>query len=307
MVREYVSLQLRILQRRFQSWGLPFEIGILSFILLFSGISYYFFSKTDLASVIYPFIALSFVHGMNDRRRIDYLKNIFSKRKLNKIRLIENGLISFPFNLFLLVKGFYVQSVILFIASVLMAFVSMNVRIGKTIATPFGKIPFEFPIGFRKTFILIFFLYAIAFIAIRVDNFNLGAFSLFAVFLVVMSYYYSLEPVFYVWNYSLSARDFLFHKIKQGVTGTLLLAIPVFMILAIDKPQNIGLCLLIVLLGMVYLTATILSKYTSYPREMTIPNGIIFGLSIFFPPVILFSLPIFYRRSLHSLKRVLLS
>ncbi|MBK7030860.1 MAG: hypothetical protein IPH45_17355 [Bacteroidales bacterium] len=57
------------------------------------------------------------------------------------------------------------------------SFTTHNSRWNFTIPTPFSKHPFEFAVGFRKTFLAWLFAYFLTIMAISVGNFNLGVFS----------------------------------------------------------------------------------------------------------------------------------
>jgi hypothetical protein len=65
------------------------------------------------------------------------------------------------------------------------------------IPTPFINI-LEFTVGFRTNYFMFFITYFLAIMAIHVDNFNLGIFSLILVFLSCLSYFTNSENEFYV-------------------------------------------------------------------------------------------------------------
>jgi hypothetical protein len=58
-------------------------------------------------------------------------------------------------------------------------------------------------------------------------------------------------------------------------------------------------------LGCVFLLVVILLKYSTFPREVPLPKGLLVGFSLFFPPLLLALIPYFYNQSIRSLKIIL--
>ena len=138
------------------------------------------------------------------------------------------------------------------------------------------------------------------------DNFNLAAFSLGLVFFITLSYYSFLEKPEYIWIYSHNPKTFLISKIKLALFNALFTTIPILLLLSIFESANLFPVILIFVIGELFIVTIILSKYTAYPREMNIPNGILLGLSLLFPPLLLALIPFFYNQSVTSLKKVLI-
>jgi hypothetical protein len=117
------------------------------------------------------------------------------------IRMIENLLVSLPFIIFFLYRQSYLTPVILTVFALLLAPLSAKIPSIVVIPTPFGKHPYEFASGFRKT--LLFFLAGcgLTVIAIAVDNFNLGVLTIILNMFVICSFYLQKEDVYYVWQY----------------------------------------------------------------------------------------------------------
>jgi hypothetical protein len=63
---------------------------------------------------------------------------------------------------------------------------------------PLYKYPFEFTVGFRTNYFMFFITYFLAIMAIHVDNFNLGIFSLILVFLSCSAILQIQKNEFYV-------------------------------------------------------------------------------------------------------------
>jgi hypothetical protein len=59
------------------------------------------------------------------------------------------------------------------------------------------------------------------------------------------------------------------------------------------------------LLGYVYLVTIILAKYSGYPNEMNLLQGILIGISLLFPPILIGIIPFFYLQSIKRLNDIL--
>ena len=174
-----------------------------------------------------------------------------------------------------------------------------------TIPTPFSKKPFEFPVGFRKTFYIFPLAYFLTYQSILVGNFNLGAASMLLIAIVILTYYSKPENEFYVWAFNLSAKDFLINKIKTGLIYFTILSLPIIISLIIFFPNETTTLIVFLLLGYVYIITIILAKYSAYPNEMNLPEGMLIGMSLMFPPILLGIIPFFYSKSIKHLKPIL--
>jgi hypothetical protein len=72
---------------------LGYLLGLTAFIL----ISAYLFQKTEFAKYIVVLTCLSLLSKLSENNRIDFLIATFGDRLKNKIRILENGLVSIPF------------------------------------------------------------------------------------------------------------------------------------------------------------------------------------------------------------------
>ena len=59
------------------------------------------------------------------------------------------------------------------------------------------------------------------------------------------------------------------------------------------------------LIGFAFLWTVILAKYSAYPNEINIPEGILFALCIYFPPLLIALIPFFYVKSIKKLNLLL--
>ena len=217
---------------------------------------------------------------------------------------MENLIIVLPFAIFLICKHQFYLTALLIAITVLIALLNFKTTYNFTIPTPFYKKPFEFTVGFRNTFFMFFIAYGLTIIAVVVDNFNLGIFSLLLIFLTILGYYLKPENEYFVWSYSFTPAKFLFEKIKTAFLFSLYLCLPVLFLLSIFYFEQVGILLLCTLLGYLYLTTLILAKYSAYPDEINLIQAIIMVICLI-PPMLIIAIPFFFSKSVNQLKEFL--
>ncbi|HQA01878.1 MAG TPA: hypothetical protein PKV34_05345 [Thermomonas sp.] len=296
-VKEYFELQCRMVGRRFRDAGLAPLLACVVLGLAFVGFSIVLFRKTEFAEYVYVCSVLMLVGRLSESRRSEFLEICFGDAGLRKVRVVENLVCSSPFIVFLLCRQFFLMVVVLLVAVVILALVRFRARLDFVIWTPFSKKPFEFSTGFRNTFYLILMAYALAFVAVSAGNFNLGVFAMLLVFAIVSSYYTKLENEYYVWTYGVNARGFLLGKMKMAMLFSSSLALPVALLLTVFFHRDIGMISLFFLAGLAFLVCVIVSKYSAYPNEMNIAQGIPLGLCLWFPPLLLVLVPCLFWKS----------
>ena len=312
-MKYYFTLQYKRLYRRIFEFGNGDNYGINPFlgfaiiVLLFYRFSVSFFLKIEYAEIIYPIMALIIIGSLSVKDRNSFIRDIFDVKKNRKIRLFENLILSIPFSLFLIYKQEF-NSVFIFLALSMLISQYNKIQISNfIIPTPFYKKPFEFIVGFRKTFWLFLIAYLITYISISVGNFNLGVFALILVYLTTMNFYSTPEPVFYIWIYSLNSEEFIKMKIKIALLYSMFLSLLItisllFFYFSID---NLILIILSNILGVAFLITNLLIKYSYFPSNPSIIKAIIIGLSIMFPPLLLFVIPYYKSLSNKTLKNIL--
>ncbi len=291
--------------RRFKDTGFEPLLAYLILTVGFVGLSIYLFHKTEFAEYIFLLSALTLIGKLSETRRTEFLKICFGDTKLKKIRVTENLICSLPFLIFLLYKQLFLSALLLLVLATTLALLTFRTTLNFTIWTPFSKSPFEFTTGFRKTFYLFFAAYALTAIAVSVNNFNLGVFAMLLVFATTLSYYTKPENEYYVWIYNVNAKEFLFSKIKTAILFSTSLALSIAIVIAIFYPQNIGILLLFFLVGWTFLISVIVSKYSAYPDEMNITQGILLALCIWFPPILVILIPYLFKKSENRLSSLL--
>jgi hypothetical protein len=211
-MKDYFYLQYIMTNRKIKEAGLPPLLGYLFVLIAFVLLSAYVFQKTDFAKYLVILISLSSIFKLSENTRADFLLSTFGDKIKMQIRILENSILCLPFVLLLLYKSCFLEASMLFLCSLLLSLFTLQSAFHFTIPTPFSNNPFEFSTGFRKSFFLFPIAYALTFMAIKVDNFNLGLFSMLLIFLIAMSYYPTPENEFFVWVHADSPRSFLKKK-----------------------------------------------------------------------------------------------
>ena len=304
-MKDYFELQYVLSNRKIKEAGvnplLGYIFGLTAFVLL----SEYIFYKTEFAKYLVILACLSFQFRLSEKDRTDFLLSTYGDKLKNKIRVLENLIISTPFVFILVYKSLFPEAIILLLCSITVTLFSFHSNFNLTIPTPFSKNPFEFSVGFRKTFLLFPLTYVLTAISINVINFNLGVFSMLLMFLVTLSYYSKPEKEFYVWVHADTPKSFLMKKMIIATKNSTLLTIPISLGLLIFYPTEYNLILLFLFIGILFLWTMVLAKYSAYPSEISLPEGIIIAFALSFPPLILLVIPYFYTKSIKNLRRIL--
>lgn len=292
-----------MLNRYFSELGVAPILGYLFFGGLFFIGSFILFSRTPYAIYIYPFVAIACLSYLSETNRNDFLKSVFLDKDYQIVRVLENSLLVLPFCGFLLYQSQFLVALLLLLSSSIFAFININQSLNYTLPTPFYKLPFEFTVGFRKTFFAFPLIYFLTYKAIEVGNFNLGAFSLLLIYAVCMSFYIEAEKSYFVWIFAETPKEFLMQKMKTGLLYSTLLGVPVLLSLGFFFPIKIPILLGIMALGYLYLLMILLAKYSKFPHKISLPQSIIMFFAVGIPPLLLLIIPYFYSKSLQQLQQ----
>lgn len=304
-MKDYFSLQLVMTNRKLKEAGINPYFGYFLVLLAFILLSGYIYQITDFAKYLVIFICLALQFKLSDKNRTDFLILAFGNKIKKKIRILENLFVFIPFVFILLYEYNFIEASLLFLLSIILALISFQTNFNFTIPTPFSKRPFEFSVGFRKTFFIFPIAYTLTIIAINVGNVNLGVFSMLLIYLTTLSFYTKPEQEYYVWIHSDTTKSFLKNKVIVAIKFATLLVAPILISLLISYPIEFKTILLFFLIGLLFLLTVIFAKYSVYPREINLPEGIIIIFSIFFPPILLVVIPFFYIKSINKLKGIL--
>lgn len=301
----YFKLQYKRLVRWLKALGIhPILMAILVFIA-FGGLVSILYVKTNLASYLLCYIALFLISILSSKNRNELLVLNFYKKEYYKIRIIENLIMASPFIIVFLWKGELLICLGLILFSNLLIFLDKVPKFQLITPTPFSRIAYESIIGFRKNIIWILGAYFLAFKALQVDNFNLGLFSVGFLNLIGISAYIKAEQLEFVWIHNRTINEFLNHKIFRGILSCSLISFPIGAILIFFYPLNWWIVGLLIIVCYLFLIAIILAKYSAFPNPINLPQIILLGISLFFPPLILFVIFIFYNQSKKRLITIL--
>src|SRR5699024_6280814 len=241
---------------------------------IFIGLSVSIYERTEFAKYILLILALFLISKCSEIKRNDFLKLCYSEKRYKRIRLIENLLISLPFTLFLIYKGEFICSLLLFFLASTLALLNFKTSLNIVVPTPFSKKPFEFCVGFRKTYYLYFVGYGLTIISIIVDNFNLGIFGLLSIFLIILTYYSKQEKKYFVWNFKRNPDSFVITKMKTGIKYSLALALPIYIALLFFNLQKVAILSLFLIIGLAFIIFIITANYAYYPDEINLVQAI---------------------------------
>ncbi len=304
-MKEYFFLQSTLINRHIRDAGIVPILAYITLIFGFYGFSAYLFKVTEFAVYIYPFLYINLIGRLSETRRCEFLMICFRDPQFKKIRIAENLIWSIPFLSFLLYKQLIIPIIFIVLTSIILALVNFRTKFNYTLFTPFSKRPFEFTTGFRRAFLLFILAYVLVIVAAIFNNFNLGIFALMLVFGSSLSFYLTTENEYFVWNYCLSPRAFLVQKIKTALLFSSAIAIPILALLSFYFGENIGVLFAFLLMGWLWIICAIVTKYSSYPNEINIPNGLLFALCLSLPPMLVILTPILFIKSEKRLKYLL--
>lgn len=301
----YFQIQYKRYYRKIAEMGIhPFlGMGIVLVLIVLGTI--FLFQKTIYANYIFGFIGLSISSGFSEKQRSEFLNLCFSKSRFYRIRLIENLLIISPFVIFLLYHQDFIIAISILILSLALVFIPLQNKWSVSIPSPFSRFPFEFTMGFRKLFLIYPLVYFLIYKSIEVGNFNLGIFAIGVLIVSHISYYFKPEQQYFVWIFNKDPKAFLWQKMKENLFYSSLTLLPILILLAIWFPERY-----IILIGVLFMNALlmmtiILAKYSAYPKEINLPQMVLFGLSLWFPPILIIAIIYFYKQSIKNLNPLL--
>jgi len=301
----YFRLQFRRAIRAITGLGINPFLGLIIASGVFIWMSIIVFKKVNYPQYFYSFLSLVFINTLGNKSRNDFLKIAFFRKNYFFIRVFENLIYSTPFILFLIYKGQYLIALITIVISSLLSLITFLGKSALVIPTPFSRRPYEFPIGFRRTYLLLIILIIISFISIFEHNFNLGIVCLFGMFLVCLTYYSEQEPVFYVWIYARSPQVFLREKIKTALYFSFLLSLFIAIPLICFNTPNTYQVALVIVIGLLDLVLMVVGIYSNYPARLNLIQNIQIASAIVFPPFLLFVIPNLYAQAIRRLNVIL--
>jgi len=304
-MKHYFMLQHKMIDRKLIEFGVHPVLGYALIAIAFVIGSMVIYSRVLYPDYVYSLVATFTIIKLSEPKRNQFLKTCFNHLDYRKIRTIENLLLAIPFLIFMLWKGSYLFSLLLFIGSTIAAEYFNRYNWNQVIPTPFGKWPFEFTRGFRAAFILILLSYFLCFMGIRVDNFNLSLFSLGLLFVICISFNGETEGEYFVWIHRMTPKSFLLYKIKIALIYSIGLTLPIIIALLILFTSYVAPILIITCIGLLNVVTMVITRYSRYPKNMGLPESLLYVISALFSPLMIFALPYFYKRSINQLYKTL--
>ncbi len=301
----YFQLQFKLLNRRFKVLGFEPWFAYVLLLTVLATITHQSFERFSFAPFVMVGVCMFLQMKLGEPNRNDFLKTCFSTIKFRRIRLIENALLAIPFFVEFIIYQKWLALELLLVGTILLALINVKITHQKTLPTPFSKQPFEFSVGFRSALLLLIACYTLMGIALYVHNFNLGMFSILALFVVCMGFYTQPEDEFYVWIHHHSIATFLFSKVKIALLNVSSLSAPLILILLGFYPKYGGYLVLFVLIAFAFIIAVVLAKYAAYPNEIQLIQAFFLGISVLAPFLLLFFIPLFYNQATNRLKSFL--
>ncbi|WP_379022208.1 hypothetical protein [Parapedobacter deserti] len=293
------------MHRTISDWGIHPSFVYVCLPILFLAGSITLFLRTSYAPWIYVGIAVLILLQGCDVGRQRFLRQVFDRLTYWRIRILENMLMIAPFLLFLLYRG---EAWFCF-GLLGMAMAALPLRIGASgstvLPTPCSGHPFEFAVGFRSSVGLLLIAYVLMVVGIYVGNEKLSIAALLWVVFVCANYYAWCEPLSYVWVYRLTPVAFLWLKVRSALGHLTIVLLPMAAAITCFFPDDWLLVLAASAVGYGYLALAVLAKYAAFPRGVSIPQGIFMAVSFVFPPLLLVSMPYFFRRAKSNIAIVL--
>ena len=302
----YFRIMFLRLARHIHDFGLPPWVLWIGGPVCLVIVHYVIFQREPtFAPYIWTFLAFATVLHLNGTDRTSFLRQCFPSDTLPTIRVSEALLTLFPFAFLLLIDGEFIFAGAIVVFGLVVSLSPITVNLHLVIPSPFYKYPFEFTTGFRRWVLLILMAYLLGWVALGVDNFNLGLFSLLCLGLISLGFYSRSEPNYYVWIHRYDAPTFLWLKMRIALRHFVLLAFPSIVLLLIMDITRWWLVLLTVVICLLLVLICLLGKYAYYPAEIPIMPGLAIGFCVLFPPMVIVILPIFYRRALQNCRSIL--
>lgn len=294
-MKTFFAIQFKRIYRHLDDFGINPILGLILISLVFISFSSFLFTQLSFAKWIYLLLALFAKSALNSDRAKEMLKlNIDAPLIRWSINTLQNALILLPFLIVLLIQRETM------VALILLGFVFIDLPSGQgtqrffSFPTPFSKTPFEFTIGFRRSLLVYLLSYTLTTIAVIVGNFNLGVVAMILLMLSCANFYTKTEPETFVIAYNEGPLQMLKAKAIIGVKQLLISVLPIVILLIVFEAEQVGLVLLFLLAGILFLLTNIFIKYAHFPNDADFVRMVLVPFMILFPPLLLFLMPYYY-------------
>lgn len=260
--------------------------------------------KSVYAPYLVAGIALAVAGSCQRQATRIMMTHIADRRLILQLQALESMALVLPWSFLLLYHGDWIIALLTVVLAGLAVFMS-RMTTSRVMITPFGRRPFEGIVGWRQFWPVLGLLLVFMAIAHQVGNINFALVSYLGVGATFLFFYEKLEPSYFTWLYTYSPAEFLFHKIRFAWINYAVVALPLGLLLTLVMGADVGITLLVFGLSSAYIMLMVLAKYSSYPHSISLPFGMLFGLSIVFPFVLPVVAYIFYRQSTKKLRSLL--
>jgi len=304
-MKYYFRLQYAVFKRSMIDVGFPPIVGVFLLTLLGGALCLFARNFPQYAPFALGYVATSVLYGMSSPARVDFLKNIYNRRRYLAIRSVENLICVFPFVLIAMLCAMWQLALFLAAFGTLLAIVPVKRLETRKTPTPFSGSAFEFTIFFRRFWFLFAILCVLAGIAVRYGNDNLLLVSMGMAMFTALGAYGIIEDEHYVWNVRARPAGFIKNKIRLGGLQMAILAMPFLLLSAFLGVPTMVWSAICWASGFLSLVLVILMKYAAYPRKVGLTEAFGFMLMILIPFLLLASYPYYYKKSVQNLKNYL--
>lgn len=301
LVLLHLGLMVRVTLRRIKAFGLsPYPTLLISIFLFFvSGNA--LFSRFTWAGYLMVSLPAFMMLRLSSVPRDEFLLSLLGSRGKIGLRFIENLFLSFPFLVLLLFQHEFLLSISLPLLSIVFSFSPVPGFKQLVIPAPFPRHAFEFRTGFRKTFFFFPLFLMLTLASVVSENINLGMLSMGLMTFVLIGYFQKPEDEYFVWIYADAPASFIGKKIRLALLCSLLILLPPSVLLLLYFPLQIHALLSFYTLALVFLCTIILIKYSAFPLEAGLPEMLVLGLCLYFPPALLGVIPFFFFKAVRKL------
>lgn len=299
----YFQLQWKRFQRLVKEQGIPVWLALVILIVGFLLGSWGLFYKLgDWGEWIYSIFGVYVVSLLSGKERVEEMERMGDQETIRKWRMLENVFAALPFGMYLIYEKSFWHAGGLIAIAILFSLLKRKTLSFWVQPTPFKKIPFESIVGFRKWWFLLLILYGAAIKGLQVENFNLALVMLLASYGLQLAFYFNIEREEYVRIYSCGINEFLQKKWWNSQFAGLVMSLPLALIMMCVNMEEWYKILSVVMLGHVWISATVFAKYSIFPKEMNVGQAFLYVLGLVVFPLLIILIPLYIRQSKSKLE-----
>lgn len=304
-MKTWFDLQYTMFTRSIREAGLHPLAAVLLILAVLYLILFVIWERAPYPEHVFSILSLSILLKPTLRKRNEFMQSIFGKRAYYRVRIAEQLLLAAPFTLCLLLKQAWWWSILLPPISASMAYLRTDPGRGRMIPTPFGRIPYEAPAGFRKAILGIILSVLVLIAGVLSGNYALFPASMIIIILTASSFYGEPDESVYVWIFNTKPRIFLLRKWRDSALSTSALSSPLLITALILDSSWLPTLAGILVIGLCLNALIIAGRYSSFPDKLLFAHGLIMAISVIFLPLLPFVLLWLVRRSERRLSTLL--